>query len=340
MRQYIILETAKHKAARNNLLVSVFRKEYHIRELFISDETIQNITWGEIRMNNLRQKKLFLFDIDGTLAVGDTLYEGSAELLDYIASIGGKSYFITNNSTRSGADYVEKFRNAFGLATTEDQFITSGYMTVLFLLENYADKKIFVLGTNSFVAELRRNGLRVVETAAPENICLADTTDEISGKPDCPTDNTPIACVVVAYDSELTYDKLVQVCKVLSTTDVPFYATNPDLCCSIDFGFIPDCGAICNMITESTGKRPIYLGKPSKEVVELCLAESGFSKEETLVVGDRLYTDIACGINGGVDTCVVFTGEASRKDMATTEYPATYCFENIKELLKHCTGTS
>jgi len=265
--------------------------------------------------SNLQHKKLFLFDIDGTLAVGDTLYEGSAELLDYIASIGGKSYFITNNSTRSSADYVERFRRAFGLETTEGQFITSGYMTIRFLKEHYAGKKIFVLGTASFVAELRRNELWVTETAE-DNIC----------------------CVVVAYDSELTYDKLVQICKVLSNTDVPFYATNPDLCCPIDFGFIPDCGAICNMITDSTGKRPTFLGKPSKEVVKLCLAQSGFSKEETLVVGDRLYTDIACGINGGVDACVVFTGEAKPEDMADTEYPATYCFENIKELLMHCTG--
>jgi len=291
-----------------------------------------------IEHSNLARKKLFLFDIDGTLAVGDSLYAGSADLLDYIDRIGGKSYFITNNSTRSGADYVERFRHAFGLETTEEQFITSGYMTIRFLKEHYADKKIFVLGTASFVTELRRNGLWVVETAVSENIDSPNATEKIADKRDRLTDNTPISCVVVAYDSELTYEKLVQVCKVLSTTDVPFYATNPDLCCPIDFGFIPDCGAICNMITDSTGKRPVYLGKPSKEVVELCLSQSGFTKEETLVVGDRLYTDIACGINGGVDTCVVFTGEAKRSDMTATTYPATYCFENIKELLAHCTG--
>lgn len=259
---------------------------------------------------NLQKKKLFLFDIDGTLAVGDTLYEGSAQLLRHIDNIGGKSYFITNNSTRSGQDYVAKFRQAFGLETTEDQFITSGYMTIRFLTEHFAGKKIFVLGTASFVAELRKNDLEITETAEEE-----------------------IACVVAAYDSELNYEKLVQICKVLSTTDVPFYATNPDLCCPIDFGFIPDCGAICNMITASTGRQPIYLGKPNREVVDLCLSLSGFSQEETLVVGDRLYTDIACGINGGVDTCVVFTGEAKPEDMKDTAYPATYCFNNIKELL-------
>lgn len=265
--------------------------------------------------DSLKRKKLFLFDIDGTIAVGDTLYECSAELLRYIEDIGGRAYYITNNSTKSGRDYVEKFRRAFRLETSEEQFITSGYMTLRFLRENYADKKIFVLGTGSFITELRNGGLDITEKA-----------------------EEGIGCVVAAYDSELTYGKLTETCRVLSTTDAPFYATNPDLCCPIDFGFIPDCGAICNMLTESTGRKPAYLGKPSRQVVDLCLSLSGFSREETLVVGDRLYTDIACGINGGVETCVVFTGEAKPEDMADTPYPADYCFADIKELLAHCAG--
>lgn len=268
--------------------------------------TTQNI-------ENLKQKKLFLFDIDGTLAVGDTLYEGSAELLHYIERIGGKAYYITNNSTKSGTDYVKKFRDSFHLETTEDLFITSGYMTTQFLLKNYPHSKIFVLGTASFIAELRKCGLQITEECEPD-----------------------IACVIAAYDSELNYEKLIKICQVLSTMDVPFYATNPDLCCPIDFGFIPDCGAICEMITHSTGKTPVYLGKPSKEVVELCLQLSGFSKKETLVVGDRLYTDIACGINGGVDTCVVFTGEAQKEDIADTPFQPDYTFDNVKDLLAAC----
>lgn len=268
-------------------------------------------------LEKLKQKKLFLFDIDGTLAVGDTLYDGSAGLLSYIDRIGGKAYFITNNSTKSGADYVDKFRTAFQLETTQDQFITSGFMTLRFLKEHYADRKIFVLGTASFIAELKKNGLTVTEM--PEE---------------------DIACVVVAYDSELTYEKLCRASEALLTRDVPFYGTNPDLRCPIDFGFIPDCGAICDMLTATTDKKPVYLGKPSREVVRLCLALSGFSAEETLVVGDRLYTDIACGINGGVDTCVVFTGEAKPEDLADTAYPADYAFSNIKELLMQCTKSS
>ena len=264
-------------------------------------------------MTTLSEKKLFLFDIDGTIAVGDTLYGGSRPLLDYIQSIGGRAYYITNNSTRSNADYVKKFQDAFGLETTENQFVTSGYMTLRFLQQHYSRDKIYVLGTASYIAELRRNGLTVTE------------------EPDADA-----ACVVAAYDSELTYQKLVNACQLLSTTDVPFYGTNPDLCCPIDFGFIPDCGAICQMITASTGKTPHYLGKPNPEVVSLCQADSGFTDAQTLVVGDRLYTDIACGINAGVDTCVLYTGEATPEEVAHTRYKPTYAFADVQALLDAC----
>ena len=262
---------------------------------------------------SLSGKKLFLFDIDGTLAVGDTLYEGSADLLDYVRRIGGKSYFITNNSTKSGADYVKKFRECFHLETTEEQFVTAGYLTLRFLLRNYADRTIYCMGTRSFIDELRRHGLTVTEKCQPD-----------------------VACVVVAYDSELSYEKLCETSKVLLTMDVPFYATNPDLRCPIDFGFIPDCGAMCGLLEATTDRHPTYLGKPSKKVVDLCLKLSGFAPEETLVVGDRLYTDIACGINGGVDTCVLFTGEAQKKDLQDTPYKPTYAFDTVKDLLIAC----
>ena len=258
----------------------------------------------------LKNKRLFLFDIDGTLAVGDTLCDGSRELLEYIDNIGGKSCFITNNSTKSGADYVLRFNEVFGINTVEEQFVTSGYMTLKFLTEKYMDKKIYVLGTKSFIDELRKNRLDITERCE-ENI----------------------SCVVVAYDSELNYEKLIQASKVLLTCDIPFYGTNPDLRCPIDFGFIPDCGSICRMLTDTTGKEPVYLGKPSGTVVELCMERFGFTRDETLVVGDRLYTDIACGINGGVDSCVLFTGEACPADLLDTPYPADYAFENARGLL-------
>lgn len=262
-------------------------------------------------MSKLSKKKLFLFDIDGTLSVGDTLFDGSRELLEYIEKIGGRAYYITNNSTKSNGDYVEKFAR-WNLTTEEEQFVTSGYMAIRYLKENFRDEKIFVLGTKSYLAELRKQGIMVTEEVEED-----------------------VTCVLAAYDSELNYQKLEKACELLYRKEVAYLATNPDLCCPAPFGFIPDCGAICNMLEAAVYRKPRYLGKPSREVVELCLKRSGFSREETLVVGDRLYTDIACGIEGKAQTCLLLTGEAKREDLQDTIYPPDYCFGTVRELLEY-----
>ena len=258
----------------------------------------------------LKDKRLFLFDIDGTLATGDELYRGSRELLSYIKEIGGEAIYITNNSTKSLADYVKKFER-WDLETQEWQFVTSGFMAIRYLRENFSQKKIFVMGTASFVRDLREQGIMVTERIEDD-----------------------IVCVLVAYDSELNYGKLERACEILSTKDVTYLATNPDLCCPAPFGFIPDCGSICQMIENSTGKKPQYLGKPARDVVDYCRKITGFSREETLVVGDRLYTDIACGIAAEIDTCVVYTGEATKEDIKHTEFMPTYEFDNIERLFE------
>lgn len=256
----------------------------------------------------MKRKKLFLFDIDGTLAVENTLYQGSLELINEIHKKGGVACYITNNSTKSNADYVEKF-SKWNIDTTEDVFVTAGFLTEQFLKEKHAKDKIFVCGTKSYVDSLKKQGLIITEEVSKD-----------------------AACVLVAFDSEVTYEKLVKVCELLSTKEIPFYGTNPDLVCPARFGFIPDCGSICQMITNATKKEPVFIGKPNPEVVEICRKRFGFSKEETIVVGDRLYTDIACGINAGVDTCAVLTGETSREEIANSEWKPTYIYEDVEEL--------
>lgn len=258
----------------------------------------------------LKKKKLFLFDIDGTIALGNELLPGTRELLDYITGIGGKALYITNNSTKSRKDYVKKFEK-WNLLVPEEHFVTAAYAACLYLKEHYDDRKLFVLGTRSFVQELRGWGLWVTEEVEPDT-----------------------ACVVVGYDNELNYGKLEKACELLFREEIDYVATNPDLCCPAPFGFIPDCGAICNMLYDAAGRRPEYIGKPNRKIVDICLKQTGFTGSETLVVGDRLYTDIACGIGAGVETCVLLTGEAKRKDLADTAYKPTYCFENVEELYR------
>ena len=274
----------------------------------------EDISWllEQIRRElMLSEKKLFLFDIDGTVALGDVLLPGAAEFFQEIKERGGQFVFITNNSTKSIADYIKKFRQ-MGVSTDPQNFVTASTASASWLRQHAAGKTIYTLGTRSLIRELEGHGIRV-------------TTDP---------DTQDISFVLVAYDSELTYKKLTDTCRILQTRPVTFLATNPDLVCPVPFGYVPDCGSICQMITNATGQVPHYIGKPSTDMVDIALRENPFSKEETVIVGDRFYTDIACGNASGVETVLVLTGEAKKTDTMIHTYSPTYIFDSIKEVKK------
>lgn len=259
--------------------------------------------------DKLKQKRLFLLDMDGTIYLDNVLFEYSLDFLDCVKSIGGKYVFLTNNSSKSINDYMNKLKE-LSIEVSSSNFMTSSQATSLHLRHNYKNKKIYVLGTESLKKELGEDGL--------------DITDEYSDD---------IDCLLVGFDTELKYSKLEDACRIL-LRDVDYLATNPDLVCPTSFGFIPDCGSICNMLEIATGKIPEYIGKPKPTMVELAMQANGFTKEETIVIGDRLYTDIACGINAGVSTGVVLTGETKSEHLADTEFRPDFVFENIGQLYK------
>lgn len=258
----------------------------------------------------LKDKKYFLFDIDGTLAIDETLYDGSKELIDYIEAIGGRSFYITNNSVKSRKDYIEKFAH-WGISTTAEQFMTASYATCEYLKANYKDQKLFVLGTPSFCRELEESGLIVTEVVEPD-----------------------VACVVAGFDRTLRYEKIEAACELLLRPEVDFIGTNPDFRCPTAFGFVPDCGGICEMLKVTVERTPYFVGKPNPDIVRMCMDEVDAKQEEVIVVGDRLYTDIACGISAGVQTALVYTGEAKPEDLENTEYMPDYAYVDIKALFE------
>ena len=258
---------------------------------------------------NLKNKKLFLFDIDGVLKLGDNIIDGSKELLDYIDSINGMSILITNNSTKGNKSYVEYFKKLGFKNLLAENFLTALDVTRIYLEEHHKNDKIFVVGTQSMVNELKQCGFNVIENVE-ENIDV----------------------LLVGYDNELTYKKIQNACEILQTQKVTYLATNVDLICPMPFGFVPDCGGTVEFIKFATQKTPKFIGKPAPDMVNESLKISGFSKDQTLVIGDRLYTDIACGINAGVETCVVFSGEAKKEDLKNTKFIPTYQFESVREL--------
>jgi len=266
-------------------------------------------TYGDSKYEYLKKKRLFLLDMDGTIYLDDVLFECSIDFLNYVREIAGKYVFLTNNSSKSVKDYVKKLRS-LGIDVDESNFFTSSQATSLYLIQNPKWRNIYVIGTTSFKNELIQSGINV--------------TDEY---------NDGIDCLVVGFDTELTYSKLVDGCRLLFE-GVDFIATNPDLVCPSSFGFIPDCGSICEVLRIATGRTPFYVGKPSATMVDLVVSSSGYTKDETIVIGDRLYTDIACGINAKVATAVVLTGETKREDLNNTKFMPDYVFEDIKHLYK------
>jgi ribonucleotide monophosphatase NagD (HAD superfamily) len=119
--------------------------------------------------------------------------------------------------------------------------------------------------------------------------------------------------------------------------DIDYVATNPDWVCPTWYGFVPDCGSFADIIYNATKKRPKFIGKPEPEMAYLAMKATGFSKEETVLFGDRLYTDIACGVNAGISTVFVLSGEGTMDDLEKSEVKPEFIYENIKKIYEELT---
>lgn len=257
--------------------------------------------------DELKKKKLWLFDMDGTIYEEETLFDGTLDLLSEIERRGGRYVFITNNSSKSVVDYVKKV-NRLGIRANQENFFTSAQTTVLWLKHKNPGAKVYCQGTKSLVEELRIAGI--------------DVTEEVE----------PVDVVLVGFDMELTTAKVRNTCEILSTQEVTYIATNPDWVCPVSFGYIPDCGSICQMIKNATDKWPMFIGKPEPTMVNIVRAKEHRLADETVVVGDRLYTDIATGLNAGVTAICVLTGEATVENIVNGEIKPTLTFNNVKEI--------
>ena len=257
-------------------------------------------------MNTLKNKKLFLLDMDGTIYLDNELFDGTTDFLEYVKSIGGRYIFLTNNSSKGVDKYVEKLIS-LGIDAKAEDFLTSAHATALYLAKkNY--HKIYVLGTKSLIGQLEGEGLPV--------------TDELSDD---------IDCLCMGFDTELSFKKLEDAC-ILLGRGIDYIATNPDWVCPTWYGYVPDCGSVADMLFNATKRRPVFIGKPQPEMPLLAMEKTGFSKEETVVMGDRLYTDIACGVNAGIDSIFVLSGEGTMEDLANSQVKPTFVFDNIRAI--------
>ena len=258
-------------------------------------------------MKPLKDKKLFLLDMDGTIYLDHLVFEGTHDFLNQIKKNGGRYLFVTNNSSKSVSAYVEKLRR-IGICAYEEDFLTSTDATIIYLNEYAKGKKIYSFGTRSFTEQLKSAGITVTTE-------LEDDIDML----------------VISNDTELTFKKLDDA-SILLGRGVEYIATNPDWVCPTSYGYVPDCGSFAEMLFRATGRKPKFIGKPEPEMLLLAMHKFGYTKDETLMVGDRVYTDIASGYNAGVDTVFVLSGEGTLEDAKNTDTKPTYIMKNIREL--------
>ena len=258
--------------------------------------------------SKILSKKLWLFDMDGTIYLENDLFKGVKELLSYIELNGGNYVFITNNSSKSVNDYIKKV-TGMGIKADKDNFFTSAQAAALLLKEKHDGELVYAQGTNSFISGLKEAGINL-------------TTDY--------DENAKV--ILVGFDTELTGEKMRVTSKMLTKVNATYYATNPDWVCPVDFGYIPDCGSMCEGYFKATGRRPIFIGKPEPTMINVVCKKFGVDKADTVVFGDRLYTDIASGVNAGVDTVFVLSGEATLEDLDKSEVKPTFTLNGVWEI--------
>lgn len=258
---------------------------------------------------SLSEKRLFLLDMDGTLYLDDRLFDKVPEFLSHIRRTGGRYLFLTNNSSRGVEGYIDKL-SGMGIPTGREDYLTSVDAAIDHLRRCHPGKRCYVFGTRSFLAQLREAGIPVTDR-------LEDGID----------------ILLCGFDRELTFQKLEDAC-ILLNRGVTWLATNPDWVCPTWYGSVPDCGSVCRMLTTATGREPTVIGKPRPQMALLAMERTGFSPEQTVLLGDRLYTDVACGVNAGIDTVFVLSGEGTMADIDTYQIHPTWVYPDIGTLYR------
>ena len=257
----------------------------------------------------LKDKELYVFDMDGTIYLGSIVFDFAIRFIETLRAAGKRVLFFTNNASRSTSVYLDKL-TCLGFSPTPAEIMSSADVTAAYLHTYHKDQSVYLIGTRQLESQFREAGIRLA-----------------TGKED------RVDVVVSSFDTELTYEKLDDGCRLIRG-GATYLCTHPDFNCPTETGFMPDSGAIAALITASTGVTPRYLGKPYPEVVEMIERVTGIPREKTCIFGDRLYTDIALGAKNGVTSILVLTGEGTYEEameLPEGEKPA-FIFPSLREV--------
>ncbi|MGM9827033.1 MAG: HAD-IIA family hydrolase [Muribaculaceae bacterium] len=243
-------------------------------------------------MQALARVKHVALDMDGTIYMGSTLFPFTKDFLAKLKANGIGYSFLTNNPTKSQADYLKKLEK-LGIEATEEEMYTSAIATIEYLKAKMPEaKRLFALGTPSMIKEFEEAGFEM---------CAVDAQD----RPDV---------LVVAFDTTLEYPRLCHAA-YWAQQGIPYIATNPDRVCPTDQPTVlVDCGSLCKCIEHATGRTPdIVIGKPNPDMLSGIMFRYGLKPEEVAMCGDRIYTDVATAQNAGGVGILVLSGETTKE---------------------------
>lgn len=264
-------------------------------------------------MSTHRSYDAYIFDLDGTIYLGEQLLPGAKRLIETLRAQGAVVKFLSNNPTKSPDQYKAKL-DGLGVPTPLGDIANTIVTTRQWLIEHHPDAVLFVVGEDPLKHALREAGFRLSEDAAEIDI------------------------VVASYDRSFDYRKLQIAFDAIWFHKRAFLIeTNPDRFCPFPGGRgEPDCAAITAAIEACTNTRcEVSLGKPSPLMLTQALSGTGIDPADCLMVGDRLMTDIQMAVDCGMDSALVLTGESTRDDVAARpgKDRPTYIVERIDELL-------
>lgn len=256
---------------------------------------------------NLKDIELFLFDMDGTVYIGESEIGGAFDTVRRLKDDGKRICFFTNNSSKSAEDYIVKLAR-MGLEISRGEICTSGEVTCEYVNRIYPDKSVFVMGNAKLKKEFERHKITV-------------------------TENNPDICVL-GFDTELDYDKLYRFCKELYKGK-PYIATHPDLYCPAEDCPMPDIGGMIMFIDATIARKPdIIIGKPYAEAADGIKRRFGLPADKIAMVGDRLYTDIEFGLKNGFKSVLVFSGETTPEMLEASPRKPHSVFNSVKDIYK------
>jgi NagD protein len=262
----------------------------------------------------------YLFDFDGTVTLGDALLPTARETIGRLRELGRRVLFLSNNPTRTHADYAARLTR-LGLPTAAQDVVNSSLVMVDFLRRTMPGARLFVVGEASLRGELAAAGFTLIdEMAGPDSVARLTAAAQVDA-------------VIASFDRTFSYARL-QFAFDAIRAGARFFATNSDRYCPTPDGGQPDAAAMIAAIEAATNTLvEVIVGKPSPVMAAAALARLDVPPQRCLMTGDRLETDVLFGLNAGMAAALTLTGATDRAILAASPIRPTYVLRQLSDLL-------